>query len=71
MLARLDDKRGRADSAARRERLFAQMAMVFPGAAVDAPRDREYPYRLADPDDGHVAHAAIIGKADVIVTGDS
>lgn len=71
VLARLDAKRGRPDSAVRRERLFAQMAEAFPGAAIEAPKDRAYHYRLTDPEDGHVAHAAIIGKADAIVTDDS
>lgn len=71
VLARLDQKRGRPDSAAYRERLLAQMAEAFPGAGIEAPRHRTYPYQLADSDDGHVAHAAIIGKADAIVTDDS
>jgi predicted nucleic acid-binding protein len=71
VLARLDAKRGWPDSAIRRERLFAEMTRAFPGAAIEAPEDRAYQYRLVDPDDGHVAHAAIIGKADAIVTDDS
>lgn len=53
-----------------RAHLFDQMAKAFPGATVIAPKDREYDYQLNDPDDGHVAHAAIIGKADAIVTND-
>lgn len=71
VLGRLDDKRGRPDSAAYRQRLFDQMAKAFPGATVEAPKDRIYHYDLNDPDDGHVAHAAIVGKADAIVTDDS
>lgn len=71
VLTRLDEKRGRPDSAAYRLRLFAEMARVFPGATVQASKDRIYHYELADHDDGHVAHAAIIGKADAIVTDDS
>ncbi|MCG8653999.1 PIN domain-containing protein [Yimella sp. NH-Cas1] len=71
VLARLDERRGRADRAAYRKRLLAQMASVFPGATIEAARDRAYQYRLADPGDGHVAHAAIVGKADAIVTNDS
>jgi hypothetical protein len=47
------------------------MKRAFPGATIDAPRNRTYDYTLADPDDGHVAHAAIIGKAGAIVTDDS
>jgi predicted nucleic acid-binding protein len=71
VLARLDAKRGRDDSEQRRRHLFDQMKQAFPGAEINAPRDREYDYGLGDPDDGHVAHAALIGKADAIVTDDS
>lgn len=71
VLARLDAKRGREGSDERRQRLFDQMRRAFPGAEVRAPKDREYDYDLGDPDDGHVAHAAILGKADAIVTDDS
>jgi predicted nucleic acid-binding protein len=70
VLAGLHDKRGINDSATRREHLFDQLRQAFPGAEVRAPKDREYSYGLNDPDDGHVAHAAIIGKADAIVTDD-
>jgi len=70
VLARLDEQRDRPDSGAYRARLFAQMAKAFPGATIDAPKDRDYHYQLADPDDGHVLHAAIIGNADAIVTDD-
>lgn len=71
VLARLDAKRGRDDSDERRRHLFAQMKRAFPGAEINAPKSREYDYGLNDPDDGHVAHAAILGKADAIVTDDS
>jgi predicted nucleic acid-binding protein len=47
------------------------MERGFPGATVEASKDRTYSYALNDPDDGHVAHAAIIGEADAIVTDDS
>ena len=70
VLAGLHDKRGINDSATRRQYLFDQLRQAFPGAEVHAPKDREYSYGLNDPDDGHVAHAAIIGKADAIVTDD-
>jgi hypothetical protein len=70
VLAGLHDKRGISDSARRRRRLFDQLKQAFPGSEVQAPKDREYSYGLNDPDDGHVAHAAIIGKADAIVTDD-
>jgi predicted nucleic acid-binding protein len=70
ILAGLHDKRGISDSAGRRRRLFDQLKQAFPGSDVHAPKDWEYSYGLNDPDDGHVAHAAIIGKADAIVTDD-
>ena len=71
VLAKLDDKRGRCNSAAYRKSLFANMERAFPGATIKASKDRGYSYELHDPGDGHVAHAAIIGKADAIVTDDS
>ncbi len=71
VLARLDDRRERADSEQRRTRLFARMERAFPGARIEAPKDGVYDYGLNDPDDGHVVHAAIIGKADAIVTDDT
>lgn len=71
VLERLDAKRGREGSAERRRHLFEQMRHAFPGAEINAPKDREYNYGLDDPDDGHVAHAAILGKADAIVTDDT
>lgn len=52
-------------------RLIDHMYSAFPGSTVEAPKDREYQYDLRDPDDAHVAHAAIIGKADVIITDDT
>ncbi len=70
VLARLDARRGISDSASRRQHLFDQLKRAFPGSEVQAPKDRDYSYELNDPDDGHVAHAAIIGKADAIVTDD-
>ena len=71
VLARLDAKRGRDGSEERRRHLFEQMKRAFPGAEINAPKDRKYDYGLDDPDDGHVAHAAILGKADAIVTDDT
>lgn len=70
VLARLDAMRGRADSAQHRRHLFEQMRHAFPGTEINAPKDREYNYSLNDPDEGHVTHAAILGKADAIVTDD-
>lgn len=70
VLARLHEKRGVEDSDGRRRHLFEQMKRAFPGSEINAPKDREYNYGLPDPDDGHVAHAALIGKADAIVTDD-
>jgi predicted nucleic acid-binding protein len=71
VLARLDAKRDRDGSDERRQHIFEQMKRAFPGAEINAPKNREYNYGLNDPDDGHVAHAAILGKADAIVTDDS
>ena len=71
VLARLDAKRGREGSDERRQHLFDRMKRAFPGAEIDAPKDRECDYDLGDPDDGPVAHAAILGKADAIVTDDT
>jgi hypothetical protein len=71
VLARLDAKRGRDGNDERRQHLFEQMKRAFPGAEINAPKNRGYDYGLNDPDDGHVAHAAILGKADAIVTDDS
>lgn len=71
VLERLDAKRGREGSAERRQYLLERMRHAFPGAEITAPKDREYDYGLDDPDDGHVAHAAILGKADAIITDDT
>lgn len=70
VLAGLYERRGITDSAIRRRHFFDQLKEAFPGSEVQAPKDREYSYGLNDPDDGHVAHAAIIGNADAIVTDD-
>lgn len=71
VLARLDAERGREASQVRRRRLFEQMQLAFPGAEILAPKDQAYEYGLSDPDDGHVAHAAVLGRADAIVTDDT
>lgn len=55
VLAGLNAKRGRDGSEERRQHLFEQMRHAFPGAEINAPKDREYDYGLDDPDDGHVA----------------
>lgn len=70
VLAGLHDKRWVTDSVGRRRRLFDQLKQAFPGSEVHAPKYREYSYGLNDANDDHVAHAAIIGKADAIVTDD-
>ena len=41
VLERLDVKRGREGSAERRSHLFEQMRHAFPGAEINAPKDRE------------------------------
>ncbi len=69
-LANLHARRGVSDSEPRRRHLLTQMKHAFPGSEVNAPKNRAYDYGLNDPDDGHVAHAALIGKADAIVTDD-
>ncbi|MFZ8756276.1 PIN domain-containing protein [Microbacterium sp. HMH0099] len=61
----LDDAVARSRSA----RLISQMESAFPGATIAAPK-ASYPYALADPDDAHIAHGAIFGGADAIVTDD-
>ena len=50
--------------------MFRAVLDTFPGATFDAPKTGTYHYDLVDEDDGHVAHAAIIGKAEAIVTDD-
>lgn len=70
VLLRLDARRGRVPDRVRHERLVNEMKRHFPGSTIQAPRMRRYHYRLADPDDGHVVHAAIMGKASAIVTSD-
>ncbi|MDO3103725.1 PIN domain-containing protein [Mycobacterium sp. SMC-18] len=70
VLAGLHERRGITNSAGRRQHLLDQLKQAFPGSEIHAPKDREYSYDLDDLDDGHVAHAAIVGKADAIVTDD-
>lgn len=71
VLKELDEAKGRTNNTAGRARLLQEMDQAFPGSAIEAPKGAEYHYDLKDPDDGHVAHAAIIGKADALVTGDT
>ena len=70
VLRRLDERRGLTANHDARQRLLRQMDEAFPGSTIIAPKSGTYPYDLRDPDDGHVAHAAIMGKADAIVTDD-
>ena len=69
-LATLHGAKGMTDSEERRRHLLTQMQRAFPGSEINAPKDRAYDYGLKDLKDGHVAHAALIGKADAIVTDD-
>lgn len=72
VLRRLDEAHGRPDNAIGRKHLLREMDRAFPGSAVPAPKDGDYDhYQLSDPHDGHVAHAAIVGKADAIATDDT
>jgi len=70
VLARIDATRHRVASEAYRARLLTEMRIAFPGAEIRAPRDGAYDYDIDDPGDGHVVHAAILGKADSILTDD-
>jgi predicted nucleic acid-binding protein len=70
VLARIDAKRQRVGREAYRARLLTEMRLAFPGAEIRAPPDRAYDYDIDDPGDGHVVHAALLGKADAIVTDD-
>lgn len=54
-----------------RVRLLGQMQAAFPGSTIEAPKSGEYHYDVKDPDDAHVVHVAINGKADAIVTDDT
>jgi len=70
VLPRIDARRDKPHDEEARKRLLAAMQRAFPGALIEAPREREYGYDIADVDDGHVVHAAVMGKADALVTGD-
>ncbi|MGY0388272.1 PIN domain-containing protein [Nocardioides sp. WG-D5] len=72
VLGRLDEKYGKPEdeSVAYRARLRVMIDSAFPGAAIEAPRERAYAFDIADPGDGHVVYAAIMRAADVIVTDD-
>ena len=70
VLGRIDERRDIPDRPEYRARLLEKMQAAFPGALIEAPRERQYGYDIVDEFDGHVIHAAIIGKADALVTGD-
>lgn len=70
VLGKLDEERGLHDRGESRRHLLTQMDLFFPGSRIEAPKGRTYGYGLADPGDEHVAHAALFGKADAIVTSD-
>ncbi|MFL0411289.1 PIN domain-containing protein [Microbacterium paludicola] len=67
VLERLDRK---ADAGGEREHLLSEMRRAFPGATIEAPKDGQYSYDVADPNDLHVVHAAILGSADALVSRD-
>jgi predicted nucleic acid-binding protein len=58
----------RAESDVRAARLVAQMQAIFPDSQVQHWESLEGRFGLPDPDDEHVAAAAVIGGAGVIVT---
>ena len=71
VLERIHQGREFSGSRQFRANLFSQMNEAFPGALVVAPKERNFSYTLLDPDDAHVVHAALVGKADAIVTDDA
>lgn len=70
VIARLRARQGREDQPEGRRRLLDSMVRAFPGATIEAAREHSYYYDLKDPDDGHVAHAAITAGASLLVTDD-
>lgn len=70
VLPRIWARQGKADDPQRRQHLITEMKRAFPRSTVVAARDQSYPYGLADPDDGHVAHAAVTAGASFLVTDD-
>jgi predicted nucleic acid-binding protein len=69
-LRTLGERRGAApdETDAYVGRLVRQMALSFPDALVEGWEGVEGSIKLPDPDDRHVVAAALIGRADVIVT---
>jgi len=69
-LRRLLDKRGASpeETSAYLTRLFRQMETAFPDALVTGWEPLAGTVQLPDPDDWHIAAAALAGRADVIVT---
>lgn len=49
-------------------RLTAQMAQAFPDALITGWEALEFTIELPDPDDRHVVAAAVVGRADLVVT---
>lgn len=62
------DGRDHGESRAAVQRLWSQLATAFPEALVMGWEPLEAAYDLPDPDDRHVIAAAVVGRADVIVT---
>lgn len=57
------------DAARAAQRLIDQMSTAFDDALVNGWESLEGTYGLPDPDDEHVVAAAVMGNAEVIVTG--
>jgi predicted nucleic acid-binding protein len=70
VLERLEVAAGADGSGGEREHLLSEMRRAFPGATIEAPKDGQYAYDVADPNDLHVVHAAIFGSADALVSTD-
>lgn len=59
-----------AEAQAKVDHLLTEMRRAFPDSEVKADKGVEYSYDVADPDDRHVVHAAILGGVDALVSDD-